>query len=169
MTWTAASGGGLWRLINIGVFVFCACMYEEYLHSLTSSLSSGQTLVKHVPPSSSTPCLPVNGHPSDCQGISQVVQLTLTYSLRVVWGSISSPLVSDMVEMQGLVWNTVIACMAVGCLILSLIFDSEEITGWPASMLFPGCSLSLSTELQQQLTGNNCDFPVFLFPTHIFF
>lgn len=50
MTWTAASGGGLWRLINIGVFVFCACMYEEYLHSLTSSLSSGQTLVKHVPP-----------------------------------------------------------------------------------------------------------------------
>lgn len=144
-------------------------MYEEYLHGLTSSLSSGQTLVKHVPPSSSTPCLPVNGHPSDCQGISQVVQLTLTYSLCVVWGSISCPLVSVTVEMQGLVWNTVIACMAVGCLILSLIFDSEEITEWPASMLFPGCSLPLSTELRQQLTGNNCDFPVFLFPTHIFF
>lgn len=56
MTWTAASGGGLRRLINIDVFfLFCfvffdyACMYEEYLHGLTSSLTGGQTLVKHVP------------------------------------------------------------------------------------------------------------------------
>lgn len=55
MTWTAARGGGLWRTVNIDVYVFvcfiCACMYEEYLHSLTSSLTGGQTLVKQVPPS----------------------------------------------------------------------------------------------------------------------
>lgn len=63
-------------------------MYEEYLHSLTSSLSGGQKLVRQCPPP--TPCLPVNGHPSDCQGISQVVaQLTLTYFIHMVWGSIS--------------------------------------------------------------------------------
>ena len=30
------------------VFFDYACMYEEYLHGLTSSLSGGQTLVKHV-------------------------------------------------------------------------------------------------------------------------
>lgn len=39
------------------------------------------------PPPPNTPCLPVNGHPSDCQGISQVVvQLTLTYFTCVVLG-----------------------------------------------------------------------------------
>lgn len=104
MTWTAASGGGWWRLINIVVFFFfsfffCACMYEElppqldqFSHQWTNA---GQAcvpfllrllLLLHY----STPCLPVNGHPSDCQGISQV-QLTLTYFTCVVWGSISSP------------------------------------------------------------------------------
>lgn len=61
MTWTSESGGGLWRFIRYWCFfvcfVFCVCMYEEYLHSLTSSLSCGQTLVKHVHPSSSPPCL----------------------------------------------------------------------------------------------------------------
>lgn len=56
---------------------------------------------------------------SDCQGISQLVQLTLTDFLRVVWGSICSPLVSVSVDEQGLVWNTFIACTAVGCLIRS--------------------------------------------------
>lgn len=68
MTWTAVRGGGFWRTVNLdGFFVclICCCMYEEYLHSLTSSLAGGQTLVKQVPPPyppplSSTPCLPVN-------------------------------------------------------------------------------------------------------------
>merc|ERR1712035_244581 len=116
-------------------------MYEEYLHSLTSSLTSGQTLVKHVSPSSSassssTPCLPVNGHPSDCQGISQV-QLTLTYFTCVVWGSISSPLVSVTVETRGLVWNTVIAFMAAGCLILSLFLPFLLLSSLPPSLSPP--------------------------------
>lgn len=52
MTWRAACGGGLSRLINIDGFLFLflffsMCVYEEYLHSLTSSITNGQTLAKH--------------------------------------------------------------------------------------------------------------------------
>lgn len=44
--------GGLSTLMFIFYVCFiCACMYEEYLHSLTSSLTGGQTLVKQVHPS----------------------------------------------------------------------------------------------------------------------
>ena len=125
-----------WCFFVFFVFFDYACMYEEYLHGLTSSLTGGQTLVKHVPlhPSSTsstsstsyTPCLPVNGHPSDCQGISQVVvQLTLTYFTCVVLGvhllSFSAPVAADT---RSLVWNTVMARTAVGCLILSLHFST---------------------------------------------
>lgn len=91
-------------------------MYEEYLHSLTSSLSSEQHWSSMC---ALYPCLPVTRYPSDCQGISQVVQLTLTYFICVIWGSITFPSVSVMVDTQGLAWNTVIACMAGGCLIFS--------------------------------------------------
>lgn len=58
MTWTAANGGGYWRLINVGGFFFFLFVGTyEYLCSLTSSLSSGQTLVKPPPPP--PPHLPV--------------------------------------------------------------------------------------------------------------
>lgn len=108
--------------LSILMFSFCpfyffgACMYEEYLHSLTSSLSSEQHWSSMC---ALYPCLPVTRHPSDCQGISQVVQLTLTYFICVIWGSITFPSLSVMVDTQGLAWNTVIACMAGGCLIFS--------------------------------------------------
>lgn len=95
-------------------FYFFWRVYEEYLHSLTSSLSGGHTMVKRVPP----PLLFVylfNRHPSDCQGISQVViQLTLTRSSDVIRGSSPCPSVSAIVETHGLVWNTLIACLAAG-------------------------------------------------------
>jgi len=69
------------------LMVFClfffACVCMKNTSTVWPTLFSGQTLVKLVtPPSPSTTCLPVNGHPSDCQGISQVVvQLTLNYPL----------------------------------------------------------------------------------------
>lgn len=47
----------IYQILVFFLFVFCVCMYEEYLHSLTSSLSCGQILVEHVHPSSSPPCL----------------------------------------------------------------------------------------------------------------
>lgn len=65
------------------VCFFFACVCMKNTSTVWPTLFSGQTLVKLVtPPSPSTTCLPVNGHPSDCQGISQVVvQLTLNYPL----------------------------------------------------------------------------------------
>lgn len=63
-------------------FNFYVCMKNT--STVWPTLFSGQTLVKHVPPLPfpPTPCLPINGQPFDCQGISQVVvQLTLTYPL----------------------------------------------------------------------------------------
>lgn len=153
----------VWRITSIAWPVF--------------SLSFERTNTGHACAPSSTPCLPVNGHPSDCQGISQVaVQLTLTYSLVVVWGSISCPLVSIKVETQELVWNVVIACMAVSCFPSFLtpersqdaqlpwfffswlcpppyiLFEQEWLCGWNGNRSFRGTQrISVSLPLIIQL------------------
>lgn len=69
-TWTAACVGGLWRLINIEVlfvvffffsFFGSSCMYEEYLHSLTRTITNGQNAGQAQP---HPPCLCVTRHTS---------------------------------------------------------------------------------------------------------
>lgn len=148
---------------------FFVCVYVWRIPPQLDQFSLQWTNTGQACAPPSTPCLPVNGHPSDCQGISQVVQLTLTYFNCVVWGSISFPLVSVKVDTQGLVWNTVMACMAAGCLMLSLIFDSDKITEWPASTSFPGCAVTSAFHCPQNRSSNlqgiilislYCSFPL---------
>lgn len=104
------------------VFFFPQCVYvwrippqlDQFSLSLVDKHWSSRCPLLFSSPSL-TFCLPVNGHPSDCQGISQaVIQLTLPYFSPVAWGSISFfPPLSVTCEMQRLVWNTVVTWLAV--------------------------------------------------------
>lgn len=155
MTWKAASGGGLLRLIiDVFLFFFCACMYEELPPQLDQFSLQWTNTGQACAPPPHTPCLPINGHPSDCQGISQVVvQLTLTYFIRVVLG------VHLLLFGVRYIRTSLEYCHSLyGCWVshtfLSLILDSEEITEWPASTLFPSCAVALAFTCPQNSSGN---------------
>jgi len=96
---------------NVSIFMYFFLLFVSMKNTSTAwpVLSPMDNHWSSMCPPTPPPCLLVNGHPSDCQGISQVVQLTLTYTNRVVWGSISSSLVGT-----GRVWNPVTARMALG-------------------------------------------------------
>lgn len=164
----------LMEIYQILVFFCLFCFLCLYVWRIPPQLdqfsllwtNTGQARAPFLLPSLFT----VNEHPSDCQGIYQVVQQTLPSSFFVwFWGSISCPLVSVMVEMQGTSLEYCHSVMALRCLIhFFFYFVSKKIKEWWASLLFPGCYIWLSAELQLHATGNYFNFFFFMYSLTFF-
>lgn len=130
-------------LSDIGVFfVFCVCMYEEYLHSLTSSLSCGQILVEHVHPSSSPPCLLLMNIHLTARAFTKLLSSKHYLPPLLCGFGGPSPVLWCQLwwKCKGQAWSTVTVLWLLGVSYISFFyFVSKKIKEWRASLLFPGC------------------------------